>query len=311
MGGLRGRVQKRSQGKLSPHGVTPTDELHHANPMGSYATIKNQSGSVRLDFFQLAQQEGYDFGDSPQQLHGHSLDPRAHTGGRGGASKGTAVKAGYGLDGETALSGHPRGTTDKLILPDRQYSSGSEMFEAAKPILEANRQDLQIGVAADKPRRQFINDILHKEGVIDPAIDIFSETTDEASVAKAKKFLSAREDIMIGAAKAFDPKEARALIKKLSAASLIGVGLLGTAADAAETGMRTKLAIESKDPVDALQAAISGAATAVGATGVGEVLGIPLEIVNVLIDQHRSGGASKIRGRSGAKRAQMKASRKP
>ena len=311
MGGLRGRVQKTSQGKLSPYGVTPTDELHHMLPFGSYGTVINQNGSVRLDFFQRAEDEGLLFGDSRGNLKGHSLDPRAHTGGRGGAAKGTAVKAGYGLEGETALSGHPRGTTDPLVVPDKLYTSGRELFDAAKPVIETNRADVKIGLAADQPRREFLQKVLVSQGVVPDGVDIFGKDVDDASVAKAKKFLSGREDIMIGAAKAFDPKEAKALIKKLSAASLIGVGALGTAADAAETGLRTKVAAESKNPVDALQAAISAASTTVGATGVGEILGIPLEVVNMLIDQHRSGGAKQIRGRSGAKRAKLKARQKP
>ena len=65
--------------------------------------------------------------------------------------------------------------------------------------------------------------------------------------------------------------------------------------------LRTKVATETKDPVDALQAAISGAAGTVGATGVGEALGLPLEVINMLIDQHRAGGATPMGGRSAQK----------
>ena len=118
---------------------------------------------------------------------------------------GHLFKAGHnGPEGETALSGHPRGTTDPLVVPDKQYASGDELFEAAKPVIDTNLQDLEIGLAADKPRRDFLNAALIKEGVIQK-LDAFSEKTDAATVAKAKKFLTERNDIMIGAAKAFDP----------------------------------------------------------------------------------------------------------
>ena len=51
MGGLRGRVQGLSQGKLSPYVVSHRDELHHGLPFGNYGTVINQNGQVRLDFF--------------------------------------------------------------------------------------------------------------------------------------------------------------------------------------------------------------------------------------------------------------------
>lgn len=93
----------------------------------------------------------------------------------------------------------------------------------------------------------------------------------------------------------------RARIKALGIASM-APGFLGTAADAAETTARVDLARKSGNPVDWLQAGISGATTALGATGVGEVAGLPLELLNGSIDQHRE-GLPQIRGRSGAARA--------
>ena len=303
VGGLRGRVQGLSQGKLSPYGVTPTDELHHGLNLSSYGpALRRQNGIIRLEFFEEAAQHGDEFGDSARNLGGSSLDPRAHTGSRGGAAKGTAVKAGYGMEGEQALSAHRRGTKDPLALdPNKQYTSGAEMYAEAAPMIEQQKIDLEVGKAADAPRRQFINKTLVTEGVIPKDVDVFAADANPESIAKAKKFLTEREDIMVGAAKVFDPKEARKLIKTLAGASLI-VGPLGTAADAAETANRTELSLNTKNPVDTLQALISAASTAVGATGVGEVLGIPLEIINMTIDQHRE-GLPKIRGRSGAKRA--------
>ena len=93
----------------------------------------------------------------------------------------------------------------------------------------------------------------------------------------------------------------RARIKALGIASM-APGFLGTAADAAETAARADVARKSGNPVDWLQAGISGVTTALGATGVGEVAGLPLELLNGSIDQHRE-GLPQIRGRNGAARA--------
>ena len=93
----------------------------------------------------------------------------------------------------------------------------------------------------------------------------------------------------------------RARIKALSIASM-APGFLGTAADAAETTLRADVARKSGNPVDWLQAGISGASTALGATGAGDVAGLLFEGLNGSIDQHRE-GLPQIRGRSGAARA--------
>ena len=69
--------------------------------------------------------------------------------------------------------------------------------------------------------------------------------------------------------------------------------------------MRTELAVQTGNPVDYLQAGISGASTILGLTNIGDALGIPLEVLNSSIDQHRE-GLPRIRGRSGAQRAQRR-----
>ena len=93
----------------------------------------------------------------------------------------------------------------------------------------------------------------------------------------------------------------RARIKALTIASAVP-GVLGTAADAAETTLRADVARKSGNPVDYIQAGISAATTALGATNVGDAVGLPLELLNGSIDQHRE-GLPQIRGRSGAARA--------
>ena len=63
---------------------------------------------------------------------------------------------------------------DGGVLPEKEFSSGAEMFEAAKPIFETNAMDVKIGRAADAPRRRFINSMLVKEGII---VDISEKPT--------------------------------------------------------------------------------------------------------------------------------------
>lgn len=290
MGGLGGRVQNVSQGRLSPYGVTVWDEIHHGFPLGTYGpALRNQSGSIRLDFFNRVADAGYGghFGDGLLNVSGNSYDPRSHTGSRGGATKGSPIKAGYGLDGEGALSTHRRGTNDPLNLAPKPYGSGSEMFNAAEPIIKENLLDIEVGNAADAPRRRYFNEVLTRNGITPENYDAFAKGADPETNAAAKQFLESRPDLAIEGARIYDPREARKLIRKLSIASGIALGTLGTAADAAETGARGQLAAETKNPVDALQALISAATTTMGATGVGEVLGIPLEVVNMIIDTAR------------------------
>ena len=288
VGGLRGRVQKATSGSDGARlAVTPYDALHHKNPLGTFGpALRMQNGIIRMDFLQMAADDGNFFAETDSNLAGHSFDPRSHDASVGGASKQSYARD-YGERPVRELSAHPRGTADPLMLPQKKYSSGKEMYEAAKPILEQNAQDVEIGKASDAPRRQFLNEVLVKEGKIPEGVDIFNADTDPATIKKAQDFLRSRPDLLKGAAKVWDPKEARKLIKILAGSSLVAVGTFGTGVDAAETGLRTKLAAETKDPVDALQAMISGLATTTGATGIGEALGLPLEVVNMFIDTYR------------------------
>ena len=64
-------------------------------------------------------------------------------------------------------------------------------------------------------------------------------------------------------------------------------GVTGTAFDALEVAERTARAAATGNPLDAIQAGVSVATTALGATGVGEVVAMPLQIANDLTDVGR------------------------
>jgi len=123
----------------------------------------------------------------------------------------------------------------------------------------------------------------------------------DANLAAVKEFDNWKEHTDGRIADSAQGISPRARIKALAIASAVP-GFLGTAADAAETTARVDVARKSGNPVDWIQASISGITTATGATGVGEVFGLPLELLNGSIDQHRE-GLPQIRGRSGAARA--------
>ncbi len=298
MAGLGARVQKATDA-TAPLTVTPLDSMHHARPLDTYGpSLIMQNGVVRLDFLRGAADQGHFFSETIKNIGGGSLHPKAHIGSTGKNKLARQFEA-EGISGPASpdLSSHRTETQLEL----KQFDSGSDMLKAAQPHFEHDILNAEIGKAADAPRRRMVTKILTSENIIDSDVDLFASDADPNQIKKAKEFLNKRPDLLRAIDSAIDPKEARALIKKLSAASLISVGMLGTAADAAETGLRTKVAAETKDPADALQAAISAAAGTVGATGVGEVLGLPLEVINMLIDQHRDGGAKPMGGRSAQK----------
>lgn len=80
----------------------------------------------------------------------------------------------------------------------------------------------------------------------------------------------------------------------MSAIPIVGLGI--GAADAAD---RTVTAAQTKNPTDALQASLAAAGTA-------PVVGTFADLANTVIDMYRAKGAfNRIRGRSGAQRAQQ------
>ena len=76
-------------------------------------------------------------------------------------------------------------------------------------------------------------------------------------------------------------------LKFATAASLLGIGALGTGASIADTIQRTNKARETGSRLDKLQAGIAGLSAATGATGIGEIVSTPADITNLFIDAAR------------------------
>jgi hypothetical protein len=100
----------------------------------------------------------------------------------------------------------------------------------------------------------------------------------------------------------------------LAAAGVLALGPLGTAASAAETVERERIAQETQDPLDQFQAGVSKFSLGADIASYAPPAAIPAtiastgaDILNLVIDGGRamlSNSNNQIRGRSGAKRAQ-------
>lgn len=223
---IRGITEKKIPDALK---ITETDRIHHRNPLEFGDVAARQKPEVLRDMLLIGDAEGEYFGDSDANVRGSSYDERAHTGARPKSSKGKFVAPNqYGVDGIRAKSAHPRGTNDKAIrLPDRVYGSGKEMYKAAKPSMDLSKESIQLGNAADKSRRLYINKELQTAGITKKGVDVFSRTSDPGSVAAAQKFFKDRNRA-IGVAEAFDPNAG--YIKapgKVGKTGLVGGTLLG------------------------------------------------------------------------------------
>ena len=300
MGGLGGRVQKLTQGSTSPYAPTPTDQMHHLNTLSSYAPALKQSPKVLQEFLDISAKEGVVYGEGAGNLGGQALDARAHTGGRG--KKGTMhnpTAAGVGQEGVSSLSAHPRGTMDADVkLPDKVYSSGQEMFDAAAPIRAQHAQDTLIGKAADQTRRDAANKLLQDSGILPKGTDVFAPDADLKDIDAAKKFFSESDEYLTKVAEAFDPSLAKAVKGVGSFRSVLALlPFVGQAAGAADVVERTKKATETGNKTDALQASLAAAGMTPG-------VGIAADVANLVIDAYRfKGSHNRIRGRSGAQKA--------
>lgn len=281
----------------------PTDRIHHGTPLEIGNIVQDMPDNELRNLLTELGDEGYFFGDTDKNVRGGSFDERAHTGARPKASKGKIVYPNtVGEPGLREISAHPRGTRDKLFDVDARPTTTKEAKDVVRPLLEQGKQDFERGVIADTPRRNYINQELVNKGVIKQGVDIFSADIDDATLKRAKPFLQSAE-LQEGAAKAFKTptidlfrqmtrfKAGRSL---LSALPVVGLGF-----GAADASARTVEATQTKDPADALQASLATAGLTPG-------IGFIPDLANIVIDLYRAKGShNRIRGRSGAQKAQQ------
>ena len=250
MGGLGGRVQKLTQGDLSPYGVDPTDSMHHLSAHSGYEeAMRLQSPKVLREFLEISAEEGVFYGETDLNLLGGSVNPRSHVGHRGKPGKKfNPTIAGAGPDGIAATSMHPRGdANDPFKLKPQKYASGREMFDAALPIRDQHARDAAVGLASDQSRRNVIRQALANENITTQ--NVFGPNADLTDIKKAQKFLQSRPDVMTAAAEAFQPASldivsgvAKIKVPRLpgylkAGGILTALGVIGDAASAAEGGV--------------------------------------------------------------------------
>ena len=167
-----------------------TDRIHHGTPLEIGSVVENMPPDELLKFLQEYEKEGVFFADSDQNTRGGSYDEREHTGARPKASKSKVVYPNqYGPDGVTDMSGHPRGTRDKMFNIDARPTTAAEVREVIRPLLEQNAVDQDLARQVANPRRTFINDELVKQGLIEPGVDIFSSDIDDATLQRVAPYL--------------------------------------------------------------------------------------------------------------------------
>ena len=181
----------------------PTDRIHHGTPLEIGNIVQDMPDNELRNLLTELGDEGYYFGDSDANVRGGSFDERAHTGARPKASTSKTVYPNtVGEPGLREISAHPRGTRDKLFDVDARPTTAKEAKGVINPLLEQGKKDFELGVIADTPRRNFINQQLVQKGVIEQGTDIFSATIDDATLKRAKPFLQSAE-LQEGAAMAF------------------------------------------------------------------------------------------------------------
>ena len=240
MGGLGGRVQKLTSGATSPYAVSPTDSLHHGNNHSSYgATARIQDQGIMRDWLKISADDGVIYGEGSGNLLGNSQDNRSHVGHRGKPGTRFNPTLTEGPDGITALSSHPRGTTDAdVAIPHRVYSSGQEMFDAGAEVRKTNANDVLIGNAADQTRRTSVIQSATEAGIIKPGDNPFSPDAPQSMRTAVKKFLSKDQDAMRRAAQAFNPELARRIAEN---GGSVNAGLLDSAGNAIKNNWKSEL----------------------------------------------------------------------
>ena len=152
-----------------------SDRLHHGIPLEVLDPLMKQEPEVMLEFLQRGEADGLFFGDSTSNVD-NSFQEQSHTGARDRAkTSGINYPSELQIEGDIRFSAHPYGT-NKGLNPklNRKYKSGSEMYEALQPTIKEALSELQLGINADRPRRNKANELLVKEGLLLPGEDNWS-----------------------------------------------------------------------------------------------------------------------------------------
>ncbi len=296
---MRKELRNFEEKSLDAIKLLEDDTVHHRvqSRTGGDTLAYAKGSDVRSVIQRLKDKYGITFGDSSgpggNLTADMSLSNFAHK--QDTNAKGLELASGIGKNPDRSLTAHRKGLAGYARhLKPSQIASESALFEALDKRVSEQLENAKVGAATDAPRQKAVRDLLGDPLTYSPNAtieDVAKQRKKLLTVDPAKIQETYKE--LINNRKLLSLQEQTKLIKGLSAASLIPVA--GIALDGAEATARGIKASQTKDPADFLQAAISSAETAIGATGVGEALATPLAAINMMIDQHRDGG-SKFNG---------------
>ena len=172
-------------------------------------------------------------------------------------------------------------------------------LEEAKLLKESMKQGKNLGVD-ERKLAYLIQERVNKSSSLDSALKqfkVFGSIQKSANKANKYSGISNLIDNASTAAKAGNTGKALVKGAKLATVgSLLALGPVGAAFGAVDTTQRANKYKQTGNKLDGIQAWMSGISTATSATGVGEVISMPLDIVNLIVDAARYKRKGPIKG---------------
>ena len=254
-------------------------EWHHRNM--SLGELGKESRKLRPDVFQeftlVFGEGGVKFGQNPAQMRIQA--------------KPTHVPD--GIRGNNWLTSHAAGKSPFRLPTWSASTTAAEAVADAAPIVNNNiaQSNFAESLTPQTVTTDRLTDALGYNPLENQENLTMDQRKDIGKELKKKNF------------KAFSVEEAQQWIKNnqdmlskmkpkhLAQMGILSASVFGTAISAAETGIRSKKAMESGNATDWLQTALSGASTAADVVPViGEIVSTPADVANVAIDTYREPG---------------------
>ena len=174
-----------------------------------------------------------------------------------------------------------------------------DSLEEAKLLKESMKQGKNLGVD-ERKLAYLIQERVNKSSTLDTALKQFKV---HGSIQKTGKLANKYSGISKLVENASTAAKTGKTIKTLqtgaklaTVGSLLALGPAGAAFGAIDTAQRANKYKQTGNRLDGIQAWLSGTSTATSATGIGEVVSMPLDITNLLIDAARYKRKGPIKG---------------
>jgi hypothetical protein len=273
---------------------------HHMSAFGAISgVLENQSPERRLELLNRAIDSGYITGMDPKGIGPIRTSihrPIAHQGDFSGEKPGYKVKSFSNTDNiEDVWSAFESSLKQQKgsFFKARAHQSTQDLVAASKGVFGTDfitELDVPIDVRAQASKAA---DPLAKN--LQNVISEFSGNSEQIEN-NAKRLidnLDAKQQARIKDLqfKGGGVKFAGMSPKQLAQMGILSASVLGLGASAAETGLRTKQAVETGNLTDWSQAALSGASLVSDALPIaGELVSTPADAINVAIDTYREPG---------------------